>query len=73
MQVEEIWLTRLFNDNLAGVGNAILGLFQLHAENPARPWQNFIVMQLLVALLIVVTFTILRSSLSVDKPGTLQQ
>jgi F-type H+-transporting ATPase subunit a len=73
MQVEEIWLTRLFNDNLAGVGNAILGLFQMHAENPARPWQNFIVMQLLVALLIVVTFTILRSSLSVDKPGTLQQ
>jgi F-type H+-transporting ATPase subunit a len=72
MHDEEIWLTRLFNDNLAGLGNSILGLFHVTAENAARPWANFIVMQIVVALLIVVVFTILRSRLSVDKPGTLQ-
>ncbi len=71
-QEHEIWLTRLFNDHLAGLGNAILSLVRTHAENPARPWQNYITMQLLVALLIVVLFALLRSSLSVDKPGKLQ-
>jgi F-type H+-transporting ATPase subunit a len=73
MQVEEIWLTRLFNDHLAGLGNAILGLFHIQAENSARPWANFITMQILVVLLIMVVFSLLRSRLSVDKPGTLQQ
>jgi F-type H+-transporting ATPase subunit a len=73
MQVEEIWLTRLFNEHLAGLGNAILGVFRIQAENPQHPWQNFIVMQILVALLIVIAFSILRSQLSVDKPGTFQQ
>jgi F-type H+-transporting ATPase subunit a len=72
MQVEDIWLTRLFNDHLAGLGNGILGLFGLHAENPLHPWHNYIVMQIVVALLIMAVFSILRSSLSVDKPGTLQ-
>ncbi len=73
MRDEEVWLTRLFNDHLAGVANSILGVFHLHAENPQRPWPNYMVMQLLVALIIVVVFAILRSRLSVDKPGKFQQ
>src|SRR5271154_1155966 len=73
MHDEEIWLTRLFNDHLAGVGTSILGLFNLHAENADRPWANFITMQILVALVIIVFFTILKSRLSVDKPGIPQQ
>jgi len=72
MHDEEVWLTRLFNDHLSGAGNAILSLFRIHAENPERPWANFIVMQLLVALIIVVLFAILRSRLSVDRPGKMQ-
>ena len=73
MHDEEIWLTRLFNDYLAGPGNAILSLFRLHAENPERPWANYITMQILVALIIVALFAFLRSRLSVDKPSKLQQ
>ncbi len=73
MQDEEIWLTRLFNDHLAGVGNSLLALFHVHAENAARPWANFITMQILVAILIVIAFTLLRARLSVEKPGTAQQ
>jgi len=72
MNDEEIWLTRLFNDHLAGLGNSILALFRVHAHNPERPWANFIVMQILVALIIVVLFEFLRSRLSVDRPSKLQ-
>lgn len=72
MHEHELWLTRLFNDYLSGVANTILGWFGLHAGNPARPWQNFLVMELLVVALIMVAVTILRSTLSVDKPGKIQ-
>jgi F-type H+-transporting ATPase subunit a len=68
---DEIWLTRLFNDHLAGLGNFLLGLFRQAATD--RPWANFIVMQLLVVAIIVVMIGILRPRISVDKPGKLQQ
>jgi F-type H+-transporting ATPase subunit a len=68
---EEIWLTRLFNNYLAGVGNSLLSLFG--QPTVERPWANHIVMQLLVAAIIVVLFAILKPKLSVDKPGKLQQ
>ncbi len=48
MPEHELWLTALFNDYLAGIANAILGVFNIHAENQARPWENWIVMELLV-------------------------
>lgn len=72
MVTHEAWLTKLFNAYLAGPGNALLGLFHLKAENPNEPWADFIVMQILVALLIVALLFALRSSLSVNKPGKLQ-
>lgn len=68
----ELWITALFNDHLAGAGNALLSLVGMHAENPARPWANFITMQILVALILVVLFAFLRPRLSMDKPGKLQ-
>ena len=69
MPEHEIWLTRLFNDHLAGLGNWLLSLVHVHAENPARPWANFITMQILVAAIIVVVFAMLRPRLSMDRPG----
>jgi len=69
--MEEIWITKLFNDNLAGLGNSMLGLVGLPAD--PRPWTNFMTMQLLVVLIIVVLFAIVRSKLSVDRPGRFQQ
>jgi F-type H+-transporting ATPase subunit a len=73
MVTREAWLTRLFNAHLAGLGNSLLALFHQKAPNPAEPWADFMVMQLLVALILVLMFAILRRSLSVDKPGTMQQ
>ena len=71
MEAHEIWLTRLFNDNLAGLGNALLGI-SAFIRRP-RPWANFITMQILVAVIMVLLFMVLRSRLSVEKPGKLQQ
>jgi F-type H+-transporting ATPase subunit a len=71
MTEHEIWLTRLFNDYLAGLGNLLLGLFR--QPESVRPWANYMVMQILVAVVIVILLAIVRPRLSVDKPGKLQQ
>ena len=66
----ELWVTRLFNDYLPGFGNWLAGLVGIsHAD---RPWSNFVAMQILVALIIIVVFAILKPRLSVDRPGKLQ-
>lgn len=70
MHESEIWITRLFNDYLPGFGNAVLGLVGMHPER--RPWENFVVMQIFVVVLLMVVFAILRPRLSVDRPGKLQ-
>ena len=72
MTTHEVWLTKLFNEYLAGLGNWLLALFKLTAADPKEPWADFIVMQIVVAAIMIVLFLILRGSLSVDKPGKLQ-
>jgi F-type H+-transporting ATPase subunit a len=72
MVTREAWLTKLFNTYLAAPGNALLALFHQTAANTNAPWADFIVMQIVVALLIVATLLLLRANLSVDKPGKLQ-
>src|SRR5690348_1992919 len=67
---EELWLTALFNDHLAGLGKSILQLVGMPA--PDRPWANFITMQILVVALLVVLFAVLRGRLSYDRPGKMQ-
>jgi len=72
MPEHELWLTAMFNDYLASVANAILAVFNVHAENPARPWENWIVMELLVVAILMVLAAVVRARLSPDKPGKLQ-
>ena len=72
MHEHELWLTAWFNDHLAGLANAILGLFHMTAENPARPWENWLVKELLVVAIMMVGAAMLRPRLSVDKPGKFQ-
>jgi F-type H+-transporting ATPase subunit a len=69
--MHEIWITKLFNNYLAGAGNAALALVGRPAE--ARSWANFMTMQLLVVVVIMVLFALIRMRLSSDKPGKLQQ
>jgi F-type H+-transporting ATPase subunit a len=72
MPEHELWLTALFNEHLAGFANSVLEVFRMSADNPARPWQNWAVMELLVVAILLVLAAVLRPALSVDKPGKLQ-
>lgn len=72
MVTHEALLTKLFNAWFGGLGNQLLRLFGMKAANPAEPWADFMVMQLLVFVLLILLFAVLRSRLSVDKPGTMQ-
>lgn len=71
MDHEKVWLTKLFNDHIPGVGNLTLKLLGLPPEQ--RPWADFMTMELVVVLIIILLFAFLRRQLSVDKPGKLQQ
>ncbi len=68
----ELWITALFNRFLAAPLNALLSAVGHPAADPAHPWQNWIAMEILVVAIIMVLFAVLRSRLSVDKPGKLQ-
>jgi F-type H+-transporting ATPase subunit a len=70
MPETELWITKIFNDHLAGLGNVFLSLVGMHAE--ARPWANFITMQILVAAIIIILAAVVRARLSFDRPGKLQ-
>ena len=67
----ELWITRLFNDHLAGLGNSILGIVGAHPD--PRPWANFVVMQFVVVLFLMGVVALLRFRLSADRPGNFQQ
>jgi len=69
---DQLWIAALLNKYFAGVANAILGIFHLHAHDPQAPISNYVAMQILVFVLLVVTFVIVRLRLSVDNPGALQ-
>lgn len=70
MHETELLITQLLNNNLAGLGNSLIGLVGMAPQQ--RPWANYIAMQLLVVLIVIVLFAILKPRLSVEKPGKLQ-
>ena len=70
MHETELWITKLFNEYLAGVGNALTGIVGMAPV--AKPWANFVTMQIVVAAIIIVLFALLRPRLSSDHPGKLQ-
>jgi F-type H+-transporting ATPase subunit a len=67
----ELWITKLFNDHLAGLGNSLLGLVGAHPD--PRPWATYVVMQFVVVLFLMAAVALLRFRLSADRPGALQQ
>jgi len=70
MHETELWITKLFNDYLASVVNALTGIVGIAPV--AKPWANFVTMQIVVAAIIIVLFALLRPRLSSDHPGKLQ-
>ncbi|MGA2902667.1 MAG: F0F1 ATP synthase subunit A [Candidatus Korobacteraceae bacterium] len=69
---EQLWITALLNKYLGGAANALLGAFHLHAASPQAPITNYVAMQLLVFVLLILFFIVVRARLSVDNPGALQ-
>lgn len=68
----ELWVTALFNDAFAGIGNGILNAIGRPAADHAHPWSNWMVMQLVVVAGMLLFFGWLKSRLSVDRPGRVQ-
>ncbi len=69
---KELWVTSQFNHYLAGPANAVLNAVHAPAQNPASPWSDWMVCEILVVLFIVFFFAFVRTRLSVDKPGKIQ-
>src|ERR1700730_13924037 len=68
----QFWLTRLFNEYLGSALTSFLTAIGHPPADAAHPWQNWIVIEILVVAIIMVLFALLRSRLSVEKPGKLQ-
>lgn len=68
----ELWATRLFNEYLGAPLTSFLTAIGRPPADPAHPWENWITMEVLVVIIIMVLFAVLRSRLSVDRPGKLQ-
>lgn len=71
---EELWFTALLNHAFAGPVNALLQSLPpvFHPANPEAPITNAVAMEILVVAFLIVVFLLVRSTLSVDKPGWLQ-
>lgn len=70
--MHELWITKIFNAHLAGPANSLLNAVNLPAKDQANPWSDWLVCEILVVGFVLVFFAILRSRLSVDRPGKLQ-
>jgi F-type H+-transporting ATPase subunit a len=69
---EQLWITALLNKYFAGLANATLNAFHVTPAHPQAPITNYVAMQILVFALLVLTFLVVRSRLSVENPGILQ-
>jgi F-type H+-transporting ATPase subunit a len=55
------------------VANAVLRLGGMQADDPSRPWPNYMAVLLLVVAFFLLLPLMLRRGLSAEKPGLLQQ
>src|SRR5579884_1027268 len=69
---EQLWITALLNKHFSGVTNALLNAVHVPSALPQAPITNYMAMQLLVFVLLLLTFVVFRLRLSVDHPGPLQ-
>ncbi len=69
----ELWFTAQLNKLLGGIVTPFLGMIGMPPADPAHPIPNYVAMQVLVVLVILVGVALLRARLSVENPGTFQQ
>lgn len=69
---EQLWFTAFLNQLFAGPVVGLLRTLHIEPKHPQAPIPNSVSMELLVFLFLIILFTLVRSRLSVDKPGALQ-
>jgi F-type H+-transporting ATPase subunit a len=67
------WITQFVNHYLGGAAMALLSALHIQPSNPELPIPEHVVMGLLVLIVGTVLALFVRSRLSVEKPGALQQ
>jgi F-type H+-transporting ATPase subunit a len=70
---ESLALTRLLNELFGGVVSSVMQAVGVHPLNPDAPINDAFTLQLLVVAGLIAFFVAVRASLSVEKPGSLQQ
>lgn len=70
----QLWFTEILNHGFGKPVNAVLQALPpiFHPANPEAPITNYVAMEVLVIIFLIVLFMLIRSRLSVDKPGPLQ-
>lgn len=69
---EQLWFTEILNHLFAGPVTGLLRALHIEPHYPQAPITNGVAMELLVFSFLVIVFALVRSRLSVDKPGALQ-
>jgi F-type H+-transporting ATPase subunit a len=69
---EQLLFSRLLNDAFAGPVTALLRALHIEPQYPQAPITNAVAMEVLVVGILLVLFILVRSRLSVERPGGLQ-
>jgi F-type H+-transporting ATPase subunit a len=69
---EQLWFTEFLNRYFGGIAAALLQMVGLQPKYAQAPISNPVAMEILVVLILLVFFIIVRTRLSVEKPGGLQ-
>jgi len=69
---EQLWFTEILNHLFAAPATSLLRTLHIEPKYPAAPISNSFSMAVLVFAFLLVLFLLLRSRLSVDRPGALQ-
>jgi F-type H+-transporting ATPase subunit a len=68
----QLWFTDFLNNIFGDFVNRLLLVFGIHVHDPKHPISDPVSMQIFVALMLLVFFVLLRTRLSVDRPGAIQ-
>jgi len=69
---EQLWFTEILNRLFGPAVAGLMESFHIHLKHPQAPIANSAAMEILVCLFLILLFVIVRSQLSVGKPGGLQ-
>jgi len=73
MNEHAAWLTQFVNHHLGHLALALLAALHIQPNHPERPIPEHVVMAFVVVIIGTILALVLRSRLSVEKPGAMQQ